>query len=70
MWKPLQNKAGLKQIIGKDECLGKSITPLADFEVIPPITVPAGKLVPLNEFLWKSGILIPMYSGSCIGISR
>ncbi len=45
------HQAGSKQIVGKDAGLGKTITSLADFEVNPPITIPTGKIVFLNEFL-------------------
>ncbi len=45
-------QAGLKEIIGKDAGLGQTITPLADFEVNPPIMIPTGKIVLLNKFLW------------------
>ena len=31
--------------------MGQTITPLADFKVNPPITVPTGKIVFFNKFL-------------------
>jgi hypothetical protein len=64
------NKASLKKTVGKDACLGKSISPLADFKVNPPIMVLVGKLVPLDKFFQNVCDLIHMYSGSGIGVSR
>ncbi len=46
------HQVGSKEIIGKDARLGQTITPLADFEVNPPITIPTGKIVFLDKFLW------------------
>ena len=45
------HQAGSKEIIGKDAGLGQTITPLADFEVNPPITIPTGEIVFLDKFL-------------------
>jgi hypothetical protein len=45
------HQAGLKEIVGKDACLGQTITPLADFEVNPPIRIPIGDIVFLDKFL-------------------
>ena len=45
------NKAGLKKIISEDARLGKSITPLVDFEVNSTIMVLPSELVLLDKFL-------------------
>jgi hypothetical protein len=44
-------KAGLEEIIGKNACLGKAITALANLEVDPTVTIATLKFVLLNEFL-------------------
>jgi hypothetical protein len=45
------HQAGSKEIVGKDAGLGQTITPLADFEVNPPITIPTGEIVFLDKLL-------------------
>jgi hypothetical protein len=43
-------KAGAKEIVGQDSCLGKTITYLANFKVDPSITIRTGEIVFFNEF--------------------
>ncbi len=45
------HQAGSKEIVCEDAGLGQTITPLADFEVNPPITIPTGEIVFLDKFL-------------------
>ncbi len=45
------HQAGSKEIVGKNASLGQTITPLVDFEVNPPITIPTGEIVFLDKFL-------------------
>ena len=45
------NKAGAKEIVGQDACLGKTIATLADFEVDPHTTILTGEIVFFTEFL-------------------
>ncbi len=42
-------KAGAKEIVGQNACLGKTITPLANFKVDPTITIFIGEIVFCNE---------------------
>ncbi len=43
-------KAGLEEIIGKNAGLGKAIIALANFEVIPTVTLTTLEFLLLNEF--------------------
>ncbi len=42
-------EAGVKEIVGQDACLGKTITSLANFKVDPTITILTGEVVFFNE---------------------
>jgi hypothetical protein len=66
------NKAGLKQIVGKDASLGKSITALVDFKVNPTITITVltHEFVLLDEFSWNVCDFDADISGSGIWVSR
>ncbi len=44
----LSKKAGLERIVGKNVCLGKAITALANLEVDPSIMIATLKVVLLN----------------------
>jgi hypothetical protein len=45
-------KAGAKEILGQDACLGKTITSLANFKVDPTVTILTGEIVFFNELRW------------------
>ncbi len=46
----LSKKVGSEKIVGKNVCLGKAITALANLEVDPSIMIATLKVVLLNEF--------------------